>query len=61
MFYKKNIFDDGMMRDVMEFIDLGYRYLERIGDVRVEEISLEFLRGLEKVAIRKLEIAKPKL
>ena len=45
----------------MEFIDLGYRYLERIGDVRVEEISLEFLRGLEKVAIRKLEIAKPKL
>lgn len=61
MFYKKNIFDDGMMRDVMEFIDLGYRYLERIGDVRVEEITLEFLRGLEKVAIRKLEIAKPKL
>ena len=61
MFYKKNIFDDGIMKDVMEFIDLGYRYLERIGDVRVEEISLEFLRGLEKVAIRKLEIAKPKL
>ncbi len=61
MFYKKNIFDDEVMKDVMEFIDLGYRYLERIGDVRVEEISLEFLRGLEKVAIRKLEIAKPKL
>ena len=61
MFYKKNIFDDGIMKDVMEFIDLGYRYLERIGDVRVEEITLEFLRGLEKVAIRKLEIAKPKL
>jgi hypothetical protein len=61
VFYKKNIFDDEVMKDVMEFIDLGYRYLERIGDVRVEEISLEFLRGLEKVAIRKLEIAKPKL
>ena len=46
IFYKSSIFEDSKMREVMEFINLGYKYLHLISNVRVSEISLDYLRNL---------------
>ena len=35
IFYKRKIFEDAKMREVMEFIDLGYKYLHLISDVKI--------------------------
>ena len=40
---------------------MGYKYLHLISEVRIEQINLEYLRNLDNISMKKLEIAKPKL
>lgn len=54
IFYKKNIFEDQKIREVMEFMVLGYRYLHLISNVEIEKITLEYLRNLENFSVKKL-------
>lgn len=47
IFYKKKIFNNEVIQDLLNFVILGYKHIALIHNVKIKELSLDYLKKLE--------------
>jgi len=48
IFYKKHLFDHDTISQIIDFIYLGYKHIDKIIDLKIQDIGLNYLKNLEK-------------
>lgn len=53
IFYKKQIFDHFIIHQLLKFIELGFKHIDKIWNLRIENLSLDYLESLNSKLFEK--------